>query len=62
MRLMFGILLMIGGLCGAVMSAMCSIVVNSSLLLFDGMELSLSLAVFSILAFLSGLYQLFLTN
>jgi hypothetical protein len=59
---MFGILLMVGGLCGAAMSAVCSIVVSSSLLLFDGLELSLSLAVFSIVAFLSGLYQLFLTN
>jgi hypothetical protein len=59
MKLLFGMLLMIGGLCGAIMSFCGTIVVSSSLALIDGVELSLYIALFSIVVFLSGLSTLF---
>lgn len=62
MRLLLGILLTIGGLCGAVMSFISDIVVNSSLAIIDGLELSIGIGVFFIVAFLSGLYIMFLTD
>ena len=62
MRFLFGILLMIGGLCGTAMSIMSNIVVDSSLFLFDGLEPSFGLAVFSIVAFFSGLFNMVSTN
>jgi hypothetical protein len=59
MKLVFGMLLMIGGLCGAIMGFLGSIVVSSSLVMIDGVELSLFVALFSIVVFLSGLSTLF---
>jgi hypothetical protein len=62
MKILFGILLMVGGLCGVAVSAMSTIVANSSLEVFNGLDLSLALAGFCALAFLGGLYNLFLTS
>ena len=62
MRLLFGMILMIGGLCGAVMGFMGNVVVNSSLTAIDGLELSIGLALFSIVVFISGVANLFPSN
>ena len=50
--------MIIGGLCGAAMSFLCKIVVNSSMPIFDGLELSIGLGSFFIVAFLSGIHIL----
>ena len=62
MKFVFGIVLMIGGLCGALMSFLSDIVVNSSMPLFDGLELSIGLGLFSIVMFIGGLYNLLSTT
>lgn len=62
MRILLGILLMIGGLCGAIMSFFGTIVVSSSLAIIDGLELSIGLALFSLVVFLSGLCHLLPSN
>ena len=62
MKLLFGALLVIGGLCGAAMSFLCKIVVNSSLPIFDGLELSIALGSFFVVAFLSGIHILVSTD
>ena len=62
MRIVLGTIIMVCGLCGIAMSAMCDVVLNSSLLVFDGMKFSLGLAMFSAVAFFSGLYNLFSTS
>ena len=59
MRFLFGFALIVGGACGLAISLLSSIVVSSSLLTINGMELSLGLALFSIVAFLGGIYTLF---
>jgi hypothetical protein len=59
MKMLLGMLLMIGGLCGAIMSFFGTIVVSSSLSMIDGAELSLGIALFSLVVFLSGVSSLF---
>jgi hypothetical protein len=54
--------MMIGGLCGAVIGFLGTVVVSSQIEIIDGMELSLSLAIFSIVVFLSGVANLFMSN
>jgi hypothetical protein len=48
MRIVAGIILMIGGLCGAVIGFLGTVVVNSQLEILDGLEFSTVLAGFSI--------------
>ena len=62
MKFLSGIFLIIGGLSGTVICFLSNIVSNSSLAIFDGLDLSVWLGVFFIVAFLSGLYYMFLTN
>ena len=62
MRIVAGIILMIGGLFGAVIGFMGTVVVSSQLEILDGLELSLAMASFSIFAFLSGVSFLFTSN
>ena len=62
MKIMFGIIMMIGGLCGAVIGFMGTVVVSSSLALIDGLELSIALAAFSVVVFISGASSLFSSN
>lgn len=62
MRIIVGIIMMIGGLCGAVIGFLGTVVVSSQIEIIDGMELSLSLAIFSIVVFLSGVANLFMSN
>lgn len=58
MKIVAGIILMIGGLCGATIGFMGTVQVTSSLKVIDGLELSLALAIFSIFVFLSGVANL----
>ena len=62
MRFLLGTVLIIGSIGGAAISFLSNIVVTSSLPIFDGLNLSLGLALFSVVAFLSGLYNLLLTD
>lgn len=59
MKVLFGMLLMLGGLCGMAIAFCGNIVVNSSLPIIDGLELSIGLGLFSIIVFLGGIYNLF---
>ena len=58
MKIVSGIILMIGGLCGAAIGFMGTVEVSSTLKIIDGLEMSLALAVFSIFVFLSGIGNL----
>lgn len=62
MRIAAGIVLMIGGLCGAVIGFMGTVVVSSPLEILDGLELSSALAGFSIVVFLSGAANLLISS
>ena len=62
MKFLFGVLLIVGGICGTAMSFLSEIIVNSSLPIFDGLQLSVGLGLFFIVAFLSGIQILFSTN
>jgi len=62
MRLLFGLFLTIGGIIGTIISFLSSIVVNSSLSILDGLELSAWLGLFFIIAFISGVYSLLSTS
>lgn len=58
MKLVFGVFLIMGGLCGAAMSFLSKIVVDSSLPIFNGLDVSMALGLFFIVVFLSGLLNL----
>ena len=62
MKFLLGIFLIIGGICGITISFLSNIVVNSSLPIIDGLELSLGFALFSIVVFLTGVYDLLSAN
>jgi|GEM_PF-2138017 len=58
MKLLFGVVLFLGSVCGVLVSFMSQITVNSSLSVINGMEMSLILGVFFIMTGLSGLYMM----
>ncbi len=60
LKFLFGFLLVIGGICGIAISLLGHTVVTSSIVLINGFELSLWLGFFSFIAFLSGMYIIFL--
>ena len=62
MKIVAGIVLMAGGLCGAMIGFLGTVVVSSQLEIIDGLELSTALAGFSIVVFLSGISLLFTSN
>jgi len=62
MRLLFAMVLMIGGLVGAVMSFTGTITVSSTLAVIDGSELSMAIALFSLVVFISGISNLLSSN
>ena len=62
MKIVSGIILMIGGLCGAALGFMGTVQVSSTLEILDGLEFSMALAVFSIVVFLSGVANLFASS
>ncbi len=62
MRIVSGIILMIGGICGAVIGFLGTVVVSSQIEIIDGLEFSMVLAAFSIVVFLSGVANLFVSK
>jgi hypothetical protein len=58
MKIVSGIVLMIGGIGGTIIGLMGSVQVTSSLDIIDGLDLSWVLAGFSIFVFLSGIANL----
>jgi len=62
MRFLLGFTLIIGGMWGLGISLLGSTVVSSSLLIINGLELSIGLAVFSVVALVNGLFTLFSTR
>jgi hypothetical protein len=62
MRILFGIAFIISGICGVFVGIMSDIIIDSSLYVIDGIDLSLGLALFSIVVFFNGMYQLFIPN
>lgn len=62
MRFLFSLILILVGLSGAPIAFLSKIVINSSISFIDGKELSLWLGLFSILIFVTGVYNLFSTS
>ena len=62
MRIVSGIIMMIGGICGAVIGFLGTVVVTSQIEVIDELELSTALAGFSIVVFLSGVANLFISS
>jgi hypothetical protein len=62
MRLLLAMVLMIGGLVGAVMSFTGTITVSSTMAVIDGTELSMAIALFSLVVFISGITNLLSSN
>ena len=62
MRIVTGIILMIGGIIGAAIGFLGTVIVSSQIIFLDGLELSIALAAFSIVVFLSGAANLFMSN
>lgn len=62
MRVLIGFSLMIGGGCGLAISILGSIVVSSTLIMFNGLDISVSMLVLSIVALVGGVYVTFLTD
>ncbi len=59
MKLLFSIIVLLGGLCGIAIGFLGRILVSSDILGINDLEISLWLGVFSIAVFLSGLSNLF---
>jgi hypothetical protein len=63
MRVIFSLLLILGGICGMVVSFMSDItIVSSSVTSLDGLNLSTIGAGISILILINGVYDLFSTS
>jgi hypothetical protein len=56
MKLLFGAVLFIGSVIGMLVSFLSQVVVNSSIPVINGLNMSLALGIFFILAGLSGIY------
>ena len=56
MRIICGIILVVGSIFGMFLSFFSQITVNSEVSVFNGMQLSMGLGVFFILACLGGIY------
>ena len=59
MKLLFGLIFLIGGLCGMTFSFLGKIFVSSRIFGINDLEVSVWLGLFCIVVFLSGLYNLF---
>jgi DMSO reductase anchor subunit len=62
MKFLFSLFLIIASLLGIIVCFMSSIVVESSLPMINGWELSVTLGVFCLLALINGLYNMFSTS
>lgn len=58
MKLLFGAVLFIGSIIGMLVSFLSQIVVNSSVSVINGLEMSLALGIFFILTGLTGIYMI----
>ncbi len=58
MKLLFGVVLFLGSVFGMLVSFLGQVVVNSSLSVINGLEMSLMLGVFFIMTGLSGIYMI----
>ena len=58
MKLLFGVVLFIASIFGALVSFFSRITVNSSLSVLNGMEMSLALGIFFVLTGLTGIYMI----
>jgi len=62
MRVLFSLLLIIIGLCGAPIAFLSKITINSSIALIDGAELSIWLGFLAIIILANGVYTLLSEN
>lgn len=62
MKILFNMLLLMGGLCGAAIAFLSDITVDSSLEMINGMELSIILGVFSVIIIINAIVDMFSTN
>lgn len=62
MKILFNILLLVGGLCGAAIAFSSDITVNSSLKMINGLELSIILGAFSIIVMVNAIVDIFSTD
>ena len=60
MKLLLGLLLIIGGICGIAIGFLGNVTVDIPYIHPEALEMSLGFAVFSIIVFLGGLYTAFL--
>ena len=56
MRVMCGIIMVVGSILGMLVSSSSQIVVNSEISILNGMHLSIGLGIFFMLSCLSGIY------
>ena len=56
MRVMCGIIMVVGSILGMLVSSSSQIVVNSDISILNGMQLSIGLGIFFMLSCLSGIY------
>ena len=61
MKILFNISLILVGVFGFFVSLMSDIIVDSTVVMINGMDLSMALAVFSVVVFINGIYNLFST-
>jgi len=62
MKYMLGIPLIFGSLCGLLISLLGNVITSSPLFIINGIDLSLGIGIFSIIALISGLYTIFVTD
>ena len=62
MRHIFNSVLILGGLAGAVIGFLSEVIVNSSFSIINGLDLSLVLGFFCVIAFIQGIVNLILSD
>lgn len=62
MKLLLGSSMIIGGICGMVAGFLGNVTVDFPYIYTETLELSIGFGVFSIIVFLGGLYNMFLTE
>jgi len=62
MKMLFNVLLIMGGLCGAGVAFLSDVTINSSLNMINGMELSIVLGIFSIIVIINAIVNMFSTD
>ena len=62
MKMLFNMLLIMGGLCGAAIAFLSDVTVSSSLNMINGMEFSLILGAFSVIIIINAIVGMFSTD